>query len=112
MGRQGKTRNYTSFSTVVVRVWVLLEFKGSIAEGSPFKRLQTGIWIYWIVLELLEKNRQTDRYSERQKNISGRHGERNEEDKKLADSNIDFTNLFDLICFVITEEDNTHFNLI
>lgn len=51
-------------------LWALLEFKRSIAEGGPFERLQTGIWIDWIVLQLLELERQADRCSEQ--DISGK----------------------------------------
>lgn len=33
----------------------LLEFKRGIAECSSFKRFKTGIWVYWIVLQVLKK---------------------------------------------------------
>lgn len=36
--------------------WVL-EFQRSVAKCSPLKGLQTGIWIDWVVLQLLDMNR-------------------------------------------------------
>lgn len=56
----GKTKKLYIFLYCRISLCVLLEFKWSVAEGSSFKCLQTGIWIDWIILQFLEQNRQTD----------------------------------------------------